>query len=174
MGPLLKEQHMAQRSKKGRKKAARAAGREVINTGRPSRSIYEQAFAPWSPSAHDSFPSTGSTSRTTTGFEPPGPHQRPLNETVQLKLRFSEALRRKLEEAAASNQRSLNAEIIKRLEGSFLSPDRIPRLVADALLEGLDPDVITAMSETIIEDWQSDQATSLYDWREDQFDREGK
>ena len=42
------------------------------------------------------------------------------------------------------------------------------------MVTGLDPDVIAAMSETIIEDWQSDQAASLYDWREDQFDREGK
>jgi hypothetical protein len=143
---------VARRSKKGRKRVTQ----------------------PWLPRAYDSFPSTGSTSPTTTGSEPPGSHQRPLNETVQLKLRFSEALRRKLEEAAASNKRSLNAEIIKRLEGSFLSLDRIPRLVADALLEGLDPDVIAAMSETIIEDWQSDQAASLYDWREAQSDFEGK
>ena len=43
--------------------------------------------------------------------------------------------------------RSLNAEIIKRLEKSFLEPNRVSRLVADAILEGLDPDVIRAMSE---------------------------
>ena len=58
--------------------------------------------------------------------------------------------------------------------GHSLSSNRVSRLVADALLEGLDPDVIQAMSETIIEEWQSDQAASTYDWREDQYDREGK
>jgi hypothetical protein len=38
---------------------------------------------------------------------------------VQLKLRFSEALRRRLERAAARNNRSMNTEIIHRLQGSF-------------------------------------------------------
>ncbi|MCP1931803.1 Arc family DNA-binding protein [Bradyrhizobium elkanii] len=40
-------------------------------------------------------------------------------ETVQLKLRFSEDLRRKLEKAAERNAQSMNAEIIARLEESF-------------------------------------------------------
>jgi Arc-like DNA binding dprotein len=146
-----RSKQMARRSNKGRKKVTQP---RLRSTDDPS--------------------TTRSRSATTTGSEPPRPHRRQPNETVQLKLRFSEALRRQLEEAAASNQRSLNAEIIKRLEGSFLSPDRLPRLVADALLNGLDPDVITAMSETIIEDWQSDRAASLYDWREDQAYFEGK
>ena len=38
---------------------------------------------------------------------------------IQLKLRFAEALRRRLERAAADNNRSMNAEIIHRLEQSF-------------------------------------------------------
>jgi glutamine phosphoribosylpyrophosphate amidotransferase len=44
---------------------------------------------------------------------------RKLSETVQLKLRFSEELRRKLEKAAERGGQSMNAEIIARLEGSF-------------------------------------------------------
>lgn len=38
---------------------------------------------------------------------------------VQLKLRFSETLRRRLERAAARNNRSMNTEIIHRLEESL-------------------------------------------------------
>ncbi|QDP26242.2 Arc family DNA-binding protein [Bradyrhizobium cosmicum] len=44
---------------------------------------------------------------------------RKATETVQLKLRFSEELRRKLEKAAERNEQSMNAEIIARLEDSF-------------------------------------------------------
>jgi hypothetical protein len=38
---------------------------------------------------------------------------------IKLNLRFPEALRRQLERAAADNNRSLNTEIISRLETSF-------------------------------------------------------
>jgi len=48
---------------------------------------------------------------------------RKLSETVQLKLRFSEELRRKLEKAAERGGQSMNAEIIARLEGSFTRHD---------------------------------------------------
>jgi predicted DNA-binding ribbon-helix-helix protein len=44
--------------------------------------------------------------------------RKPTDE-VQLKLRFSEALRKKLDRAADQGERSLNAEIIHRLEHSF-------------------------------------------------------
>ena len=44
-------------------------------------------------------------------------------ETVQLNLRFSEALRRKLEREAARTDRSMNAEIIQSLEASFSVPE---------------------------------------------------
>src|SRR5262249_41979651 len=45
-------------------------------------------------------------------------------DTVQLKLRFSEALRRRLERAAEANVQSMNAEIIQRLEQSFQEQDQ--------------------------------------------------
>jgi hypothetical protein len=138
---------------------------------RRSKKGRKQGTQPRLQSAHDSFPSTGSTSPTTTGSEAPG---RPLNETVQLKLRFSEALRQKLEREADFNHSSLNAEIIKRLEASFTSPDRLPRLIADALLKGLHPDIEDAIRDIVIEDYRSDEAMSTYDWREEQADFEGK
>ena len=44
---------------------------------------------------------------------------RKTTDTVQLKLRFSEALRRRLEREARRQEHSLNGEIINRLEQSF-------------------------------------------------------
>ena len=51
------------------------------------------------------------------------------NEVVQLKLRFSERLRARLEKAASKNDDSLNTEIIRRLERSFSNED----IIAEAL-----------------------------------------
>jgi plasmid stability protein len=42
---------------------------------------------------------------------------------VKLNLRFPEALRSRLEKYAARNNRSLNAEIVRRLENSFKGDD---------------------------------------------------
>jgi Arc-like DNA binding dprotein len=41
------------------------------------------------------------------------------NETVQLKLRFLESLRRQLERAAKDSGHSMNTEIVNRIEQSF-------------------------------------------------------
>jgi hypothetical protein len=46
--------------------------------------------------------------------------RRKPTDQVQLKLRFDERLRRKMEDAAARNDRSLNSEIIARLEQSMM------------------------------------------------------
>jgi hypothetical protein len=53
-------------------------------------------------------------------------------DTVQLKLRFSEALRRRLEREAARNNRSMNTEIIHRLEESFRQHE-----IDQAVLDGI-------------------------------------
>ena len=57
---------------------------------------------------------------------------RKVTDTVQLNLRFSEALRRRLERAAKNNDCSLNAEIVDRLEKSFDLPD-LTNAVAEAV-----------------------------------------
>ena len=44
--------------------------------------------------------------------------RKPTDE-VQLKLRFNERLRHRLERAASQNARSMNAEIVERLAQSF-------------------------------------------------------
>jgi hypothetical protein len=110
-------------------------------------------------------PATGSTRAPTATAAAARP--RPLDDTVQLKLRFSEALRRQLEHEASRHGRSMNAEIIKRLETSFMASEQIPRLVADALLKGLDPDIIDAMGDTLIEQWKSEQYFDEDDSREE-------
>ncbi|MBR0990017.1 Arc family DNA-binding protein [Bradyrhizobium japonicum] len=63
------------------------------------------------------------------------------SETVQLKLRFSEDLRRKLEKAAERNAQSMNAEIIARLEESFRKAEvrEVVREEMTNFLEALDP-----------------------------------
>lgn len=45
------------------------------------------------------------------------------SDSVRLNLRFTEALRARLEKYAIKNNRSLNEEIVKRLEGSFTADD---------------------------------------------------
>lgn len=51
------------------------------------------------------------------------------NEVVQLKLRFAERLRARLEKAASKTNDSLNTEIVRRLERSFAEED----VIAEAL-----------------------------------------
>jgi len=53
---------------------------------------------------------------------------RPLNATVNLKLRLEERLRRQLEREARNADRSMNAEIIDRLEKSFVEPALVKRI----------------------------------------------
>lgn len=55
-------------------------------------------------------------------------------DTVGLKLRFLESLRRRFEREARRNNRSMNAEIIHRLERSFAVPE-----FADAVVAALEP-----------------------------------
>jgi Arc-like DNA binding domain len=57
-------------------------------------------------------------------------------DTVQLKLRFSERLRRRLEQAAKHNDWSMNTEIVNRLDTSFQREDQeemIERAARDAV-----------------------------------------
>jgi Arc-like DNA binding domain len=57
---------------------------------------------------------------------------RKQSDTVQLKLRFPEKLRVRIEVAAVRNQRSMNSEIIHRLEQSFEKDDRTTAMNAVA------------------------------------------
>jgi hypothetical protein len=48
---------------------------------------------------------------------------RKLTDTIQLKVRFDERLRRRIEKAAEQNKHTMNAEIVARLELSFQRED---------------------------------------------------
>lgn len=52
----------------------------------------------------------------------------------QLKLRIDEDLKEKLDNASKENDRSLNAEIVSRLEKSFSREDRIQKLVLSSMV----------------------------------------
>ena len=58
---------------------------------------------------------------------------RKQSDTVHLKLRFSEKLRLRVEAAADHNQRSMNSEIVHRLEQSFEKHDRMADIKAAAM-----------------------------------------
>jgi len=57
-------------------------------------------------------------------------------DTVHLRLRFDERLRRRIEKAAEQNAQSMNAEIVARLEHSFQQED-IKANVLNPLREAL-------------------------------------
>ena len=86
-------------------------------------------------------------------------------DTVQLKLRFSEALRRRLEREAARQDRSLNSEIISRLEQSFQKRDE-SELTASTLraaFGGATGDLLRAIAIAI---WLIERRTGKK-WNED-------
>jgi uncharacterized protein (DUF1778 family) len=69
---------------------------------------------------------------------------RKLTDEVQLKLRFAEELRRRIERAAEANGRSMNSEIIHRLDQSFikdtslsLASQTVERIIADHNIDGV-------------------------------------
>src|SRR3979411_1109948 len=69
-------------------------------------------------------------------------------DTVQLKLRFPEALRRRLEREAARHGRSMSAEIIHRVEQSFHVPDQTTA-IANAVIGGLEPPILEKLVEIL-------------------------
>jgi hypothetical protein len=86
-------------------------------------------------------------------------------DAVQLKLRFTEALRRRLEREAKRQERSLNAEIVSRLDESFQKA-REGDLTADtfrAALGGPTGDLLRALATAI---WLVEKRTGKK-WNED-------
>jgi hypothetical protein len=87
--------------------------------------------------------------------------RKPAN-TVHLRLRFPERLRRRIEVAAVKNQRSMNLEIVDRLDRSFLRDDDAERSreiaveVAEATFNRLAALVGHAKTE-----WEADRLTEL-------------
>lgn len=57
----------------------------------------------------------------------------PVSEHVQVNFRFPGDLRDRIKAAAEANNRSMNAEIVARLEGSFTTNEREAGRIADAI-----------------------------------------
>jgi hypothetical protein len=84
--------------------------------------------------------------------------KRKKTDTVQLKLRIREALRRRLETAAKAADISLNSEMVRRLEGSFEQATN--SMLFEALLAG-GPSLYVLRAISVIlrlagEDWVAD------------------
>jgi len=76
-------------------------------------------------------------------------------DTIQLKVRMLETLRRQMEDAAARNGRSMNAEIVARLGHSIQKDQDAITELAKLLLDSVPDDVrhrmIQLMSQTAME-----------------------
>jgi hypothetical protein len=70
---------------------------------------------------------------------------------VQLKVRLPETLRWQMEHAAKQNDRSMNAEIVARLNRSLQRDEDKIEGVAEALLASLDPAIVDKMMEIVSE-----------------------
>jgi alkanesulfonate monooxygenase SsuD/methylene tetrahydromethanopterin reductase-like flavin-dependent oxidoreductase (luciferase family) len=76
-------------------------------------------------------------------------------DTIQLKVRMSETFRRQMEDAAARNGRSMNAEIVARLGHSIQKDQDAITELAKLLLDSVPDDVrhrmVQLMSQTAME-----------------------
>ena len=90
---------------------------------------------------------------------------RKTTDTVQLKLRFSEALRRRLDREAKRQEHSLNGEIIHRLEQSFRKAENADLLGSTlrALFGGATGDLLRAIATVV---WLIERRTGKK-WNED-------
>ena len=70
---------------------------------------------------------------------------RKQTDTVHLKLRFSEKLRRRIEAAAGRNQQSMNTEIIHRLEESFLK-----ETISDTVTASVEASTTAVLSQFVV------------------------
>jgi Arc-like DNA binding domain len=77
---------------------------------------------------------------------------RAANQTVQLKVRLLEELRRRLEREAARNGRSMNLEIVERLQRSFQIHDDQIDTIATSLISNLEPRVVERIVQLVQED----------------------
>jgi Arc-like DNA binding domain len=92
-------------------------------------------------------------------------------DTVQLKVRLSEALRREMEDAAARNGRSMNAEIVARLQSSVLKHQNAETELAKMLLDSVSDDVRQRMMQLMA---QTAMEMSPYNLRKDERKTVGK
>jgi hypothetical protein len=93
-------------------------------------------------------------------------------DTIQLKVRLSEALRRQMEDAAARNGRSMNAEIVARLQHSIQKDQdaitELAKLWLDSVPKNIRDRMIELMGRT------AGEMIAAYDQRKDEKKAGGK
>jgi Arc-like DNA binding domain len=88
----------------------------------------------------------------------------------RINVRLPGALRVTLEIEARSHKRSLNEEIVSRLRDSVLANDQPPRLIAKALLSGLDDAIVQEMLDIVTRDRARDELADMQR-KEEQIER---
>jgi hypothetical protein len=81
--------------------------------------------------------------------------KRKPSDTVQLKLRFPESLRRRLEREAEANHCSLNTQIVNILEDAFRKSDKLQDR-AKAIAHALGDEIVRAIVDQANEDEAED------------------
>jgi hypothetical protein len=86
------------------------------------------------------------------------------SDPVKLNLRFTEALRSRLEKAATKNNRSLNEEIVRRVEESFREADMMIALekLSERMSERMIKNVTVKLGGVVLRDgkWVRDEDKS--------------
>jgi hypothetical protein len=85
------------------------------------------------------------------------------NDMVQLKLRFSERLRRRLVREAKKNGVSLNTEIVNTLERAFHQSDDVIRARAQMFAEALGDDIANEIAK-YVENKRAATDREIYDY----------
>jgi HicB family len=96
-------------------------------------------------------------------------------DTVQLKLRFPEALRRRLVREATRRGQSLNGYIVRILEEAFQQSDSVQQR-AQAIAEALGDEIVDAIVEEAKKaEWEAAREMADYDeWSDSQRERNDK
>jgi hypothetical protein len=88
-----------------------------------------------------------------------------MHRQAQLKIRLPESLRFELERAAEKAEHSMNAEIVKRLNESIYGGQDPAGMAAEAILNGLDKDIVAKIEDMVLSANFSDQQLSRM-WHE--------
>jgi len=80
---------------------------------------------------------------------------------ARINVRLPKALRVSLEIEARSQKHSLNTEIVRRLRESLLARDEPPRLIAKALLSGLDGAIVQEMLDIVMRDHAQEELAEM-------------
>jgi hypothetical protein len=85
-----------------------------------------------------------------------------MHRQAQLKVRLPESLRFELERAADKADHSMNAEIVRRLHESIYGGQDPAGMAAEAILNGLDQEIVTRIEDAILRANAEEEVRELY------------